>query len=213
MRNGDDRDGDGEHVSLAARHYQESAQELLKKLGAHLRAARLERRFTLAQVAERAGLTKGFLSQLERGESSASISSLLALCGVLEIPIARLLEAASVATVASPLVRHSERKTFYLGGEGVRDELVSPPRDRRFEVFETRIEPHGSPGEEPYTLDAEFGFAYVLQGRLEFFIGGASHILERGDTITYSPRDPHTFRNPSSSRSTVVIFMKSPAVF
>jgi len=41
----------------------------------------------------------------------------------------------------------------------------------------------------------------------------ASYILRRGDTITYSPRDPHTFRNPSSTRPAVVIFLKSPAVF
>jgi len=192
--------------------YGRSAQQLQENLGGHLRAARAERRLTLSEVASRAGLTKGFLSQLERGESSASIASLLALCDVLDVSIAKVLERAS-AVAASPVVRRADRKTLYLGGKGVIDELVSSPHDRRFEVFETHLEPLGSPGDDLYSLGAEFGFAYVLQGRLEFVLKDASYILRRGDTITYSPRDPHTFRNPSSTRPAVVIFLKSPAVF
>jgi transcriptional regulator with XRE-family HTH domain len=192
--------------------YGRSAQQLQENLGGHLRAARVERRLTLSEVASRAGLTKGFLSQLERGESSASIASLLALCDVLDVSIAKVLERAS-AVAASPVVRRADRKTLYLGGKGVIDELVSSPHDRRFEVFETHLEPLGSPGDDLYSLGAEFGFAYVLQGRLEFVLKDASYILRRGDTITYSPRDPHTFRNPSSTRPAVVIFLKSPAVF
>jgi len=192
--------------------YGRSAQQLQENLGAHLRAARVERRLTLSEVASRAGLTKGFLSQLERGESSASIASLLALCDVLDVSIAKVLERAS-AVAASPVVRRADRKTLYLGGKGVIDELVSSPHDRRFEVFETHLEPLGSPGDDLYSLGAEFGFAYVLQGRLEFVLKDASYILRRGDTITYSPREPHTFRNPSSTRPAQVIFLKSPAVF
>jgi len=84
----------------------------------------VERRLTLSEVASRAGLTKGFLSQLERGESSASIASLLALCDVLDVSIAKVLERAS-AVAASPVVRRADRKTLYLGGKGVIDELVS----------------------------------------------------------------------------------------
>ena len=189
------------------------ARSFSPSLGGHLRAARLERKLTLTQVASAAGLTKGFLSQLERGESSASISSLLALCSVLDISIARLLEHATTAAEVSPVIRRDERRVLYLGGEGVEDQLISPPHDRRFEVFETHIDPLGSPGDQPYVLDADLGFAYVLQGRLEFLANGAKHVLQRGDTITYSPRDPHTFRNPSSTRGAVVLFMKSPAVF
>lgn len=191
----------------------ESAQELLTLLGAHLRAARKERGLTLAQVACAAGLTKGFLSQLERGESSASIASLLALCSVLDISIAKLLEDAADGGLPSPVVRRAERRPMYLGGEGIVDELISPPHERRFEVFETHIDPQGSPSEQPYAVEADFGFAYVLHGRLEFTTRGAVYLLQRGDSITYAPGDPHTFRNPSNSRRATVIFMKSPAVF
>lgn len=203
----------GEEALRLKDRREKSGQEVLNKIGAHLRAARVERKLTLEQVASGAGLTKGFLSQLERGESSASIASLLALCAVLDVSIAALLDYAAGTIALDPVIRRADRTMMYLGGEGVTDYLVSPPRDRRFEVFETHLEPLGSPSEQQYALEAELGFAYVVQGRLEFRLGSTTHVLQGGDTITYSPRDNHTFRNPSATRQAVVIFVNSPAVF
>src|SRR5687767_6251161 len=45
------------------------------RIGAQLKAARLARRKTLAEVAEAADLTKGFLSKIERDQASASVAS------------------------------------------------------------------------------------------------------------------------------------------
>ena len=203
----------GHTQSDARQRREEMNQDVLRKIGAKLREARLERKLTLEQVASAAGLTKGFLSQLERGESAASVSSLLSLCSVLRLGIAGLLEFATSQGAWDPMVRRSDRVSMYLGGAGVSDELLSPPHDRRFEVFETHIEPLGTPGDEPYSLEADFGFAVVLQGRLEFLAGATTYNLRKGDALTYAPREPHTFRNPSESRETVVLFVKSPAVF
>ncbi len=203
----------GEEALRLRDRREKSGQEVLARIGARLRAARVERKLTLEQVASAAGLTKGFLSQLERGESSASIASLLALCSVLDVSIAALLDDAAGTIAFDPVIRRADRTTMYLGGEGVTDYLVSPPRDRRFEVFETHLEPLGSPGEQQYSLEADFGFAYVVRGRLEFRLGSTTHVLQGGDTITYSPRDDHTFRNPSAKREAVVVFLNAPAVF
>lgn len=207
------RERSGEEALRLRERREKSGHEVLKRIGARLRAARVERKLTLEQVASAAGLTKGFLSQLERGESSASIASLLALCSVLDVSIAALLDDAAGAIALDPVIRRADRTTMYLGGEGVTDYLVSPTRDRRFEVFETHLEPLGSPGEQQYSLETELGFAYIVQGRLEFRLGSTTHVLQVGDTITYSPRDNHTFRNPSATREAVVIFLNAPAVF
>jgi transcriptional regulator with XRE-family HTH domain len=45
------------------------------RVGSRLRARRLELGLTMAEVAERAGLTAGFISQLERDLTSASLCS------------------------------------------------------------------------------------------------------------------------------------------
>ncbi len=200
-------------VSSRAANGGDFAQEFLTGIGAQLRAERMSRQLTLQQVASAAGLTKGFLSQLERGESSVSIASLLGLCGVLGIDVATLVQKATPAVAASPVVRRAERERMYLGGAGVVDYLMSPPTERRFEVFETHLEPLGSPSEELYSIDAEAGFVCVVKGSLDMVFEAATHRLNAGDTFTYAPREPHTFANPSASRRAVVLFVNIPAVF
>ena len=52
-------------------------------IGAKLRAARKMRSLTLDQVAQAAGLTKGFVSRLERDDVSPSVASLVSVCDIL----------------------------------------------------------------------------------------------------------------------------------
>src|SRR5215475_1795576 len=62
------------------------------RVGARLRARRLERGLTMAEIAQRTGLTTGFISQLERDLTSASLSSLYRICAALEIRVGDLID-------------------------------------------------------------------------------------------------------------------------
>src|SRR3989442_8345219 len=71
------------------------ADRPLVLVGTALRDTRLARRWTLEHVAERAGLSAPFLSRLEGGKASSSLSNLIRLSSVLEIPLERLFAANS----------------------------------------------------------------------------------------------------------------------
>ena len=60
-------------------------------LGVRLRARRTERGRSLTETAASAGVSKGFLSQLERGRTRASVATLRRLAAVLEIALPDLL--------------------------------------------------------------------------------------------------------------------------
>ena len=62
-------------------------------IGAQLRAARLAARKSMAEVAGQAGLTKGFLSKLERDLANVSVASLIRICGALDISVGSLFQA------------------------------------------------------------------------------------------------------------------------
>jgi len=176
------------------------------RVGARLRARRLERGLTITEVAERAGLTAGFISQLERDLTSASLSSLYRICAVLELRVGDLID----DVPAGRLIRREEQARRSLALGDAEHLLLSSRDERRFHVTESHIPPGGSAGEEPYTLPADVELVYVLSGSLELQVGDEVHELEQGDTLTYSPRDPHTWRNPSETDEAVVLWTALP---
>lgn len=169
---------------------------------------RKQRGMTLEQVASTAGLTRGFLSHLERGGTSASIGSLYRICDSLGVEIGTLFE-----PTGGTLTRQRTREPCYFGGEGVTDYVVTPPTERRVQVLETHVEPQGTPDRNLWAHRGEVSVAYVLSGELE--IRFADHIvtLGPGDALTFTPTEPHGWRNPSRSDSTVVMWVMLPATF
>lgn len=176
------------------------------RIGGRLRAARKSRGLTIEQVADRSGLTKSFVSRLERDGTTASVASLVRLCRTLGIKIGSLFEQSE-----SALVRHGDAPPINFGGHGVRDHLFTPASEARLQVIESRIEPGGGGGEEPYTLASDVEFVYVVSGQLEVKVGSSTCLLEAGDALTFSPREPHTWRNPSEEQPATVLWALSPA--
>ena len=91
------------------------------RIGAKLRAARKAHGYTLDQLALSAGLTKGFLSRVERDETSLSVASLITLCEVMSLDVGSLFAVPEVA-----LVRRETAPTIDLGGTGVNERLMTP---------------------------------------------------------------------------------------
>ena len=176
------------------------------RVGARLRARRLEAGLTMSEVAERSGLTAGFISQLERDLTSASLSSLYRIGAVLGLRVGSLVD----DVPAGRLIRRDEQARRSLALGSAEHLLLSPGDERRFHVTESHIPPGGSAGEELYTLPADVELVYVLSGSLELRVGDELHELEEGDTLSYSPRDPHTWRNPSETDEAVVLWTALP---
>jgi transcriptional regulator with XRE-family HTH domain len=176
------------------------------QIGARLRARRLERGLTISEVAKQAGLTAGFISQLERDLTSASISSLYRICTVLDLRMGNLIDDVPFGTV----IRREEQTRRSLAVGDAEHLLLSSGDERRFHVTESHIPPGATAGEEPYTLPADVELVYVVRGALELRVRDETHVLREGDTLTYSPQDPHTWRNPSKTAEAVVLWTALP---
>ena len=176
------------------------------RVGERLRARRAERGLTITEVAERTGLTAGFISQLERDLTSASLSSLYRICTALGIRVGDLID----DVPGGKLIRRDEQARRSLALGNADHLLLSGGDERRFHVTESHIPPGGSAGDELYTLPADVEHVYVLRGSLELRVRDEVHELEEGDTLTYSPRDPHTWRNPSETDEAVVLWTAVP---
>jgi transcriptional regulator with XRE-family HTH domain len=182
-----------------------------KLVGGRLREARQGLAMTLDDVAHEAGLTKSFVSAVERGETSPSIGSLYRICEVLGVPVASLFETAPAPE--SNVVRRADVRGVSFGGEGVENLVLSPRGERRAQVIETHVAPGGSPGPEPWSHSGDLIIATVLEGSLEFRFEDHTTALYAGDTIAYSPADPHSWGNPSDDAPALALFFGMPAEF
>ena len=175
-------------------------------VGARIRALRQAAGLTLAAVAEQAGLTKGFLSRLERDEVSPSVASLVSVCAALGVPVGQLFDAP-----ATSLVRAEEAAPINFGGSGVREVLLTAGTQRSLQVIRSVVEPGGGGGDELYSLACEAEFVHVLRGRLRLTLPGEVVELRSGDAFTMPGVTPHTWLNPSATQSCEVLWVLTPA--
>jgi transcriptional regulator with XRE-family HTH domain len=176
------------------------------RIGARLRDARLRQGLTIDHVARLANVTKGFVSRLERDMTSPSVATLVAICAVLSIPVGELFSAPK-----TDVVRRGQAPRIELTGEGTEERLLTPPGQARLQLVHSTIEPGASGGAELYTLNAEVEVLHLLAGRLELIFTGHQETLSAGDTMTFSGREPHTWRNPSATGTTEALWIISPA--
>jgi transcriptional regulator with XRE-family HTH domain len=177
------------------------------RIGARLKAARLARRKTLAEIALESGLTKGFLSKLERDQATASVASLMRLCQALSIPVGSLFHAST-----GEVVRHGAYPPINFGGSGISEFLLTPHGERRVQAILSEIAPGGGSGDELYGLPADVEFVYVIEGRLQVTLRDENIVLEAGDAFTFPPRNQHCFRSTAEGTTTRVLWVFTPAL-
>jgi transcriptional regulator with XRE-family HTH domain len=177
------------------------------RIGAQLKAARLAARKTIAEVAEQSGLTKGFVSKLERDLANVSVASLIRLCEALDVSVGSLFQASK-----GEVVRRGAYPPINFGGSRVKEYLLTPFGEKRMQAILSDIEPGGGSGDEPYSLPADVEFVFVLAGQLQLTVAGEQVTLEQGDAYTFPASTKHTFRVPRAAGHAQVLWVFSPAL-
>jgi len=177
------------------------------KIGARLRAVRTESGLTLDQLANATGLTKGFISRIERDGTSPSVQTLVALCEAMSIPVGWLFEAPEVS-----LVRREDASTIIsISGDAAEEYLLTPRAQAAVQVIRSVYAPGQEGGDALYTLGSDVEVAHVLEGRLDIVFATTREELEAGDTLTFHGHEPHTWRNPDPEAQCVVLWVLVPS--
>lgn len=183
-----------------ARHQAQADREL----GRRLRVRREEAGLSLSQVAERADVTKGFLSQLERGLSRASVASLRRIADAVGIGLAELLD-----TGRRP--RDVTNAPTVHGGPGATDALLTPIGHPAFQVLHATVEPGGH-SDFGAVGEQESHFVHVLDGRFELRVDDNTHVLEAGQSLAFTTPCAYGWRNPSEQAVSVLWVFSPPAL-
>lgn len=162
------------------------------KVGAKLRATRHAQGLTIDQLAEASGLTKGFLSRVERDETSPSVASLVSICQVLSLPVGALFDAPErevIPLASAPLIN--------MGGSGATERLLTPRTESRVQILRSVLQPGSSGGDDLYTINCEVEIVHVLRGQVGLRFASSTLELVAGDTFSFPGTEPHSWSNPS----------------
>lgn len=184
-----------------------SRRDVVQHLGARLRGARVARGLTMEQVATQAGLTKGFISRLERGEVSPSIASLVAVCDALGLLVGDLLDPPTTS-----LVRAGSAAPARLGPAGLVEYVLTPGTVRQFALYLSVADPGVASSDQLYTHPADVETVYVLEGTAVVQVRDEEVTLAEGDAFTFPPREPHRWRNGSDTVGCQVLWVFAPAL-
>src|SRR5947208_14808550 len=176
--------------------------------GERLRDIRRFRRATLRTIAERAGVSESFLSQVERGRASASVASLRRIAGALGVSVADLFD--SSGPPRPQVLRRDDRPSLGFGILGTK-QLLTPRPLHHLEVFMGELDVGGSTGAEPYAHGDSEELLIVLTGNVQLELGGDVHDLERGDSIDYRSSTPHRVTNVGDERAEVIWIISPPS--
>ncbi|GAB3484476.1 helix-turn-helix domain-containing protein [Nocardiopsis coralliicola] len=177
-------------------------------IGPRLRRRRKAKRLTLAQTAGAAGLSEGFLSQLERGRVSGSVTTLQRVTAVLGLTVGELFDESWSDDAV--LHRYTEAKPFRFGTDA-RKIRLTPKGNNHLEVFLGEFDPGGSTGAEPYAHGDSEELLLVLAGRVEVTLGEETHLLGPLDSVSYSSATPHRAREADGGTARVLWSISPPS--
>ena len=175
----------------------------MHRAGPRLREIRQEQHAFAGRRRRAAGVTKGFLSQAERGLTRVSVPTLLAICRALNVTIGTLFDYPDAPVVGAGTV-------LQMGGLDVTEFLLTPADQGHLQVMRTIVQPGGGSG-GTYRLDSEAVFAFVLRGKLRISVDGDERLVRAGESTTYSARFGPRLAEPRHRRDRGAVRLRSPA--
>ena len=182
----------------------EKTDDILTRLPARLKEARRAKGLSLEAVANLSGVSRSMVSQIERGESSPTISTLWNLTRALQVDFAGLLDAATGDAKIETL-RADHVPSIDNLGENLRIRILSPPEDAgKHEVYELIFGLDGVLDSQPHARGAREHLT-VIEGAVDVVSGEASTRLDVGDTARYNVHVPHRITAVGSARAFLVV--------
>lgn len=180
------------------------------RLGVNLREARGRRGWTIADLAQAAGLSKGFVSQVENDKTSPSLDTLERLADALGVSVVELLRPAEAAPPLPYIVRRVIAPGGALPPRRAPEVLPLTPPGAAHGMYVVELPGGAALGDSAHTHDGAES-CLVLAGRVQADQAGAWFTLEAGDAVTWTPGQRHRLINGGPGPARLLIGLAPPA--
>ena len=179
-------------------------------IGERLKKVRLEKGYTLKDVAAQSGYSKALISRIENGNVSPSINSLLKIAGALDIKPYDLFLPSQEAG-PSIVFKADRKKTKMADGKVEIEFLTDQTEEKKIEPLLMTAERGASTGSELGGNSGEI-WTMLLKGQIELTLGEKKHVLEEGDCAYFKASIPHNFKNIGRGKSVAFCVVTPPGL-
>jgi len=183
----------------------------LVELAQRIKSHRLARQLTIQEVADRAGLTRSWLSKVENFRVTPSLPALARIAEVLGVSVSQLVEGLD-ARPRLVIVRGDERKRVDRDpspqNTSVYESLAHKRMNRIMDPFLITL-PGGVSRERALTHEGE-EFLYVQSGSVQFEYEGETVTLRSGDSLYFDATVAHRLINSSKRPAKVLCVFSEP---
>lgn len=176
-------------------------------VGARVRAMRASRELSIRQLADRAGISTGMISKVERGLTEPSLQTIRAIARALQIPVFDLFAEPARADVS--VVRRDRRFQLRSPHGDMTYERLSPGAGQ-IELLLGTLQPGAASSPDRWTHPSE-ECVVVVSGELVVEVDEEEFQLAIGDTCYFNSRLPHRYRNDGSEPTTFLVTVTPPS--
>ena len=162
------------------------------RVGSKLKDLRKQKSITLKQLAERTGLSIGYLSNVERDLTSPTLDHVETITKALDTPLTAILQGPPKHTV----IRKADREVIYDIPQRAKWEYIVDPQ-RSISGVCTTLNPYGEPMTSWGHNYDEVGI--VIEGSVVITLGGEQYRIHVGDAIFIPCNTGHTVENDSEN--------------
>ena len=169
-------------------------------VGAQIKKLRTEQRMTIKTLAQKTGLSVGFISNVEHEINSPTISSLQRICEALNTNIASFFSLSASSSIVSRL---ADSQRLYMPAPMKTTCDLFPLLNRKLNPSYITMDVDGYYGEPPFCHEGE-EICVVISGTVEMTAGNEKWILEAGDCVYIESYVPHKMSNVGDEKAKTV---------
>ena len=175
-------------------------------IGLKLKELRILKGLTQEELADRAELSKGFISQLERNLTSPSIATLMDILQCLGTTLGEFFNESPEEQIVFGKADYFEKQDQELKNE---IKWIIPNAQKNvMEPIMLTLEPGGETYPDNPHEGEEFG--YILQGTVSIHLGNKIYKAKKGESFYFVPDNKHYLTSRSGA---VILWVSSPPSF
>lgn len=180
--------------------------DLAPIVGKNLRRLRGERSLSLEALAQRSGVSRAMLGQIELGQSAPTINVMWKIARALDLPFSALI-AAPRAQGGTRVIQAAKTKRLTSHDGSFSSRALFPfDEPRRVELYELELKKGAHENAEPHPPGTRENLV-VARGKVKIVVAGEPHVLGTGDAILFEADVPHRYENVGDDDARMYLVM------